>query len=88
MSLPLQLLAKGKVRDVYAVDEEHVLLVASDRLSAYDVILPTAVPDKGAVLTGLSVWWFDQLADLVPHHLVTAKVSEMPAVLHLSLIHI
>jgi phosphoribosylaminoimidazole-succinocarboxamide synthase len=78
----LQLLAKGKVRDVYAVDEEHVLLVASDRLSAYDVILPTAVPDKGAVLTGLSVWWFDQLADLVPHHLVTAKVSEMPAVLH------
>ncbi|MCW2571453.1 MAG: phosphoribosylaminoimidazole-succinocarboxamide synthase [Frankiales bacterium] len=82
MSLPLQLLAKGKVRDVYAVDEEHVLLVASDRLSAYDVILPTGVPDKGAVLTGLSVWWFDQLADLVPHHLVTAKVSEMPAALH------
>ena len=82
MSLPLQLLAKGKVRDVYAVDEEHVLLVASDRLSAYDVILPTGVPDKGAVLTGLSVWWFGQLADLVPHHLVTAKVSEMPAALH------
>jgi phosphoribosylaminoimidazole-succinocarboxamide synthase len=78
----LQLLAKGKVRDVYAVDEEHVLLVASDRLSAYDVILPTGVPDKGAVLTGLSVWWFGQLADLVPHHLVTAKVSEMPAALH------
>jgi phosphoribosylaminoimidazole-succinocarboxamide synthase len=82
VSLPLQLLAKGKVRDVYAVDEEHVLLVASDRLSAYDVILPTGVPDKGAVLTGLSVWWFGQLADLVPHHLVTAKVSEMPAALH------
>jgi phosphoribosylaminoimidazole-succinocarboxamide synthase len=82
MSLPLQLLAKGKVRDVYAVDEEHVLLVASDRLSAYDVILPTGIPDKGAVLTGLSVWWFEQLADLVPHHLVTARVSEMPALLH------
>jgi phosphoribosylaminoimidazole-succinocarboxamide synthase len=82
VSLPLQLLAKGKVRDVYAVDDEHVLLVASDRLSAYDVILPTTVPDKGAVLTGLSVWWFDQLADLVPHHLVTARVSEMPAALH------
>jgi phosphoribosylaminoimidazole-succinocarboxamide synthase len=59
-----------------------VLLVASDRLSAYDVILPTAVPDKGSVLTGLSVWWFEQLADLVPHHLVTARVSEMPDVLH------
>ena len=82
MTLPLPLLARGKVREVYAVDDEHVLLVASDRLSAYDVILPSGVPDKGAVLTGLSVWWFEQLADLVPHHLVTAKVSEMPAVLH------
>src|SRR3954453_13734042 len=82
MSLPLQLLAKGKVRDVYAVDDDHVLLVASDRLSAYDVILPTEVPDKGAVLTGLSVWWFDQLADIVPHPLGTARVSEMPAELH------
>jgi phosphoribosylaminoimidazole-succinocarboxamide synthase len=82
VELPLQLLAKGKVRDVYAVDDQHVLLVASDRLSAYDVILPTTVPDKGAVLTGLSVWWFEQLADLVPHHLVTARVSEMPAELH------
>ncbi len=80
--IPLPLLAQGKVRDVYAVDDDHVLLVASDRLSAYDVILPTGVPDKGAVLTGLSVWWFEQLADLVPHHLVTARVSEMPAVLH------
>lgn len=82
MTLPLELLARGKVRDVYAVDDEHVLLVASDRLSAYDVILPTGVPDKGAVLTGLSVWWFEQLAGILPHHLVTARVSEMPAVLH------
>jgi len=82
VTLPLALLARGKVRDVYAVDDEHVLLVASDRLSAYDVILPTGVPDKGAVLTGLSVWWFEQLADLVPHHLVTARVSDMPAALH------
>jgi phosphoribosylaminoimidazole-succinocarboxamide synthase len=75
------LTGRGKVRDLYAVDDEHLLLVASDRLSAYDVVLPTAVPDKGAVLTGLSVWWFEQLADLVPGHLVTARVSEMPAVL-------
>ena len=79
--LPLPLVARGKVRELYAVDDEHLLLVASDRLSAYDVVLPTAVPDKGAVLTGLSVWWFAQLADLVPNHLVTARVSEMPDVL-------
>ena len=79
--LPLPLLARGKVRELYAVDDDHLLLVASDRLSAYDVVLPTAVPDKGAVLTGLSVWWFEQLADLVPNHLVTARTSELPAVL-------
>ena len=62
--LPLKLVAKGKVRELYEVDDDHLLLVASDRLSAYDVVLPTAVPDKGAVLTGLSVWWFAQLADV------------------------
>jgi phosphoribosylaminoimidazole-succinocarboxamide synthase len=78
VSIDLPLIASGKVRDLYAVDD-LLLLVASDRLSAYDVILPTTVPDKGAVLTGLSVWWFEQLADVVPHHLVTARVSEMPA---------
>ncbi len=66
----LTLLARGKVRDVYAVDDASLLLVASDRLSAYDVVLPTPVPDKGAVLTGLSHWWFSQLEDLVPHHLL------------------
>jgi phosphoribosylaminoimidazole-succinocarboxamide synthase len=77
--LPLPLLARGKVRELYEVDDEHLLLVASDRLSAYDVVLPTAVPDKGAVLTGMSVWWFEQLADLVPHHLVTASVADFPA---------
>ena len=68
--LDLPLLARGKVRDVYEVDADTLLLVASDRLSAYDVVLPTVVPDKGAVLTGLSHWWFAQLADVVPHHLV------------------
>ena len=77
--LPLELVARGKVRDVYAVDDDHLLLVASDRLSAYDVVLPTDVPDKGAVLTGLSVWWFDQLADLVPNHLVSARTADLPA---------
>ena len=79
MTLPLRLLARGKVRELYEVDDEHLLLVASDRLSAYDVVLPTAIPDKGAVLTGLSLWWFGQLRDLVPDHLVTADVSEYPA---------
>ncbi|TAL19793.1 MAG: phosphoribosylaminoimidazolesuccinocarboxamide synthase [Frankiales bacterium] len=77
----MPLLARGKVRELYEVDDEHLLLVASDRLSAYDVVLPTGVPDKGAVLTGLSVWWFEQLADLVPNHLVTARVSEFPSAL-------
>lgn len=79
--LPLPLLARGKVRELYQVDGEHLLLVASDRLSAYDVVLPTGVPDKGAVLTGLSVWWFEQLADLVPNHLVSARVADFPDVL-------
>ena len=81
MSLPLRLVARGKVRELYEVDADHLLLVASDRLSAYDVVLPTPVPDKGAVLTGLSVWWFGQLADLVPTHLVTARTGEYPDVL-------
>jgi phosphoribosylaminoimidazole-succinocarboxamide synthase len=79
--LPLPLVARGKVRGLYAVDDDHLLLVASDRLSAYDVVLPTPVPDKGAVLTGLSLWWFDQLADVVPYHLVSARVADYPAAL-------
>jgi phosphoribosylaminoimidazole-succinocarboxamide synthase len=74
VSLPLPLVHSGKVRDVYAVGDDQLLLVASDRLSAYDVILPTPIPDKGAVLTGLSLWWFEQLTDLVPNHIVTADV--------------
>jgi phosphoribosylaminoimidazole-succinocarboxamide synthase len=79
--LPLPLLARGKVRELYEVDDEHLLLVASDRLSAYDVVLPTAIPDKGAVLTGLSVWWFEQLTGVVPNHLVSARVEDFPDVL-------
>jgi phosphoribosylaminoimidazole-succinocarboxamide synthase len=74
LALPFPLVHSGKVRDLYAVGDDQLLLVASDRLSAYDVILPTIVPDKGAVLTGLSLWWFEQLADVVPHHVVTADV--------------
>ena len=75
--LPLPLLHSGKVRDVYAVGTDQLLLVASDRLSAYDVILPTAIPDKGAVLTGLSLWWFEQLADVVPNHVVSSDMRAL-----------
>ncbi len=74
MTIPLPLVHSGKVRDLYAVGEDQLLLVASDRLSAYDVVLPTTVPDKGAVLTGLSLWWFEQLADVVQNHVVTADL--------------
>ncbi len=62
----LQLLARGKVRDIYAVDDEHLLLVASDRLSAFDVVLPDPIPGKGEVLTRLSRFWFERMRDLVP----------------------
>jgi phosphoribosylaminoimidazole-succinocarboxamide synthase len=73
----LPLLHSGKVRDVYAVGDDQLLLVASDRLSAYDVILPTTIPDKGAVLTGLSLWWFEQLADVVPNHVVSSDMRAL-----------
>lgn len=66
---------RGKVRDVYA-DGDDVVLVASDRVSVYDVILPTPIPDKGAVLTQLSLWWFEQIADLVPNHVINEDVPE------------
>jgi phosphoribosylaminoimidazole-succinocarboxamide synthase len=72
-------LGSGKVRELFAVGDDMVLLVASDRISTYDVVLPTEIPDKGAVVTRLSLWWFDQLADIVPSHLVTADVDEYPA---------
>ncbi|GAA3218662.1 phosphoribosylaminoimidazolesuccinocarboxamide synthase [Pseudonocardia petroleophila] len=72
----MNLLHSGKVRDVYA-DGDDLVLVASDRLSIYDVVLPTPVPDKGALLTQLSLWWFEQLSDLVPHHVISA--TDVPA---------
>ena len=74
-------LGSGKVRELYAVGDEEILLVASDRISAFDVVLPTPIPDKGAVLTGLTLWWFEQLADVVPSHVVTARVRDYPAAL-------
>jgi phosphoribosylaminoimidazole-succinocarboxamide synthase len=74
-ALPLPLLRKGKVREVYELDAEHLLLVASDRVSAFDVVLHEAVPHKGAVLTQLSAFWFERLATLIPSHYVTADVG-------------
>jgi phosphoribosylaminoimidazole-succinocarboxamide synthase len=75
----LEHLAAGKVRDMYAGPDGLLLVVASDRVSAYDYVLPTPIPDKGRVLTALSVWWFGKLADLVPHHLVSADDPAIPA---------
>jgi phosphoribosylaminoimidazole-succinocarboxamide synthase len=75
----LEHLAAGKVRDMYAAPDGLLLVVASDRISAYDHVLPTPIPDKGRVLTALSVWWFDRLSDLVPHHLVAVDDPAIPA---------
>jgi phosphoribosylaminoimidazole-succinocarboxamide synthase len=68
----------GKVRELYDVDDELVLVVASDRISAYDQVLPTPIPDKGRILTALSAWWFERLEDLVPHHLVSLDDGRIP----------
>jgi phosphoribosylaminoimidazole-succinocarboxamide synthase len=76
--IDLPLLRRGKVRDVYDLGD-HVLLVATDRISAFDVVLPTAIPDKGAVLTQMSAFWFGQTEPLAPNHLVAADVDAMPA---------
>ncbi|MEY4251098.1 MAG: hypothetical protein RJA87_2731 [Pseudomonadota bacterium] len=78
-NLPLTLLARGKVRDVYEVDAERLLLVASDRISAFDVVMDEPVPFKGLVLTQLSAWWFAQLASVTRHHLISADTDEIIA---------
>ncbi len=79
-SIPtLPLLGRGKVRDIYGVDDEHILIVATDRLSAYDVVLPDPVPGKGRVLTEISSFWFHRLADLVPNHLSERSLASVVA---------
>jgi phosphoribosylaminoimidazole-succinocarboxamide synthase len=75
----LQLHASGKVRDVYRLDSDRLLFVATDRLSAFDYILATGIPHKGKVLTQISLFWFDYLKDVVPNHLITADVNQYPA---------
>jgi phosphoribosylaminoimidazole-succinocarboxamide synthase len=69
-------LHSGKVRDLYRLEDGHLLMVASDRISAYDYVLESTIPDKGEILTRMSLWWFAQLADLVPHHVVSTDVPE------------
>src|SRR5215510_11656906 len=75
--LPLRRIARGKVRDVYEVDSERLLLVATDRVSAYDVVMAEPIPMKGAVLTQVSAWWFRQLQGAVKHHMISADADEI-----------
>jgi phosphoribosylaminoimidazole-succinocarboxamide synthase len=77
----LRFARSGKVRDIYEVDEDRLLIVASDRISAFDCILPNAIPRKGEVLTRISRFWFDRFAGVVPNHLIAADVNDFPAAL-------
>src|SRR5271167_176490 len=75
----LKLFASGKVRDLYQIGDDRLLLVATDRISAFDYVLATGIPQKGRVLTQLSLFWFDFLKHIVPNHLATADVGQYPA---------
>src|SRR5437868_10872081 len=77
--LPLRHLRRGKVREVYEVDAERLLLVASDRVSAFDVVMRERIPHKGAVLTQLTAWWLRQFAGIVRHHMLSADVDKLIA---------
>lgn len=76
-NLPLPLLGRGKVRDIYEMPGDRLLIVSTDRLSAFDVVLPNPIPFKGKVLTQLSVFWLKKIESWMPHHLITANVQEM-----------
>ena len=75
--LPLPRIGRGKVRDIYAVGEDRVLLLTTDRISAFDVVMSETIPMKGAVLTQISAWWFKQLEGTVPHHMISADADEI-----------
>src|ERR1700748_97426 len=75
--LPLPQIGRGKVRDIYAVGEDRVLLLTTDRISAFDVVMAETIPMKGAVLTQISAWWFKQLENVVPHHMISANADEI-----------
>ena len=70
---------RGKVRDIYEVDDRHLLMVASDRISVFDVVMPETVPDKGRVLTAITAFWLDQMADVAPGHIVSVDPADFPA---------
>src|SRR6478672_11402334 len=76
-TLPLTVLRRGKVRDVYEVDADRLLIVATDRVSAFDVVMRETVPYKGAVLTQLTAWWLAQLEGEVPHHMISVDVDDI-----------
>jgi phosphoribosylaminoimidazole-succinocarboxamide synthase len=76
---PLDLIQSGKVRELYDADDCHLLMVASDRISAFDVIMAEPIPDKGRVLTAMTAYWLEELSDLAPNHLVSADVADFPA---------
>lgn len=75
----LELMASGKVRDIYSLDDEHLLFVTTDRISAFDVIMNEGVPHKGRVLTSIAAWWFHETQDIIPNHLVSASIDDIPA---------
>src|SRR5579859_2777000 len=81
--LPLPRIGRGKVRDIYAVGDDRVLLLTTDRISAFDIVMAETIPMKGAVLTQISAWWFKQLEGTVPHHMISADadtiIGEVPA---------
>src|ERR1700722_8680005 len=81
--LPLPRIRRGKVRDIYAVSDDRVLLVTTARISAFDIVMAETIPMKGAVLTQISAWWFDQLEGVVPHHMISADadaiIRQVPA---------
>lgn len=72
------LLRKGKVRDVYQLADDKLLIIATDRVSCFDVVLPTPIPDKGKILTKISLFWFDFLKDIVPNHVISTNVNDLP----------
>ncbi len=74
----VEFVASGKVRDIYAVDADTLLFVTSDRVSAFDVIMDDPIPDKGRVLTAVAAWWFERTRDLVPNHLLSTRVEDVP----------
>ncbi|PIS39264.1 MAG: phosphoribosylaminoimidazolesuccinocarboxamide synthase [Candidatus Nealsonbacteria bacterium CG08_land_8_20_14_0_20_38_20] len=77
-NLPLKLKSRGKVRDIYELEDDKLLIVATDRISAFDVVLPCLIPRKGEILTGLSVFWFNKTKDIIENHLITANFNDFP----------